>query len=196
MKINIRKDFRSPNCKKDVLTMGRWISMFSNGKPFLTLFQKKKNNSSGMFWASMVGMLIGAFLFGNKNRTEKRTSQATGLTNMLSKIPQMPSMKGGASKVSKEPSPEKSQAGPRKNTNASENLVNMFKNIPQLSKVAGMPELSKELGITPEASATSHKAGNKEGNLKDTIEKDPEIAEMAAEFTGSLNTDSISNKKQ
>jgi hypothetical protein len=173
--------------------MDKWISMFSNSKPFLTLFQKKKSNNSGMFWASIVGMLIGAFLFGNKNRTEKRTPQATGLTNMLSKIPQMANMKSGASK---EPSHEKSQAGPIKNTNASENLVNMFKKIPQLSKVAGMPELSKELGITPEASATSHKAGNKEGNLKDMIEKDPEIAEMAAEFTGSLNADSISNKKQ
>jgi hypothetical protein len=117
---------------------------------------------------------------------------------MLSKIPQMANMKGGASKVSKEPSHEKSQAGPRNNTNtnASESLVNMFKNIPQLSKVADMPELSKELGITPEKSATSHKAGNKEGNLKDMIEKDPEIAEMAAEFTGSLKADSISNKKQ
>jgi hypothetical protein len=196
VKIIIGKDFRSPNCKKDVLTMDKWISMLSNGKPFLKLFQKKKSNTSGMFWASMVGMLIGAFLFGNKNRSEKRTSQATGLTNMLSKIPQMANMKGGASQVSKEPSHEKSQAEPRKSTNTSENLVNMFKKIPQLSKVAGMPELSKELGITSEASATSHKAGNKEGNLKDMLDKDPEIAEMAAEFTGSLTADSISNKNQ
>ncbi|MED1201653.1 hypothetical protein [Heyndrickxia acidicola] len=175
--------------------MDKWLSMFSNRNPFLSLFQKKKNNTSGMVWASIAGMMIGAFLFGNKNRSEKRTSQATGISNMLNKIPQMANMKRSTSQATKEPGNEQGHVAPKKNTNAGENLANMFKNIPQLSKMADMPELSKELGITTKSTAPSHQARNNEPNVKEMLDKDPKLAEMAEEITGSPKTKSSTSKK-